>query len=92
MSFTINLLGCDQGNVLFELKIGEDESILWDKEEIDFLFISIIELKELDHLQPVGKLTQQLLNIALRKKQNKQQSIPQIHCSLFKPHHLEFVI
>jgi hypothetical protein len=92
MSFTINLSASDQGNVLFELKIGEDESIFWEKDEIEFLFISIIELKELDHLQPDGKLTQQLLDIALRKKQNKRQSIPQIHCSLFKPHYLEFVI
>ena len=88
MSFIINLSTSQDGNVLFDLKIRDSESISFEKGELEFLFLAIIDLKELDYLQPVGTLTRQLLDMALHKKQNKVQR-PQGHCSLFKPHHQE---
>jgi len=86
MSFTINLSASQDGKVLYDLKIGKDETISWEKEEIDFLFITIVDLLELDSMKPEGQLTCQLLNMALNKKQNG--FVCQSHVSLFKPHYL----
>lgn len=84
MSFKIDEIRKD-GKRYLKLVIGQNETIDWELQEIEFLQQAVMDLFELDKLQPVGKIAKAFILKGTQKK--KTVNNPREHCSLFKPHY-----